>query len=90
MVGSLPKNSQGFFTSVIKADEIEQVSHNEQRLWMGILIQSLEEDIKIKKTVCVRFFVLKTKDDIKIKHAMQKKKALLVENIEKEHKKEVF
>ena len=63
MVGSLPKNSQGFFTSVIKVDEIE---------------------------LCVRFFVLKAKNDIKIKHATQKKKALLVENIEKEHKKEVF
>ena len=49
MVGSLSENYQGFFTSIFKADEIEQVSHNEQKLWIGILNRSSEEDIEIKK-----------------------------------------
>lgn len=56
MVGSLPENYQGFFTSIFKADEIEQVSHNEQKLWIGILNRSSEEDIEIKKkTLCADF-----------------------------------
>lgn len=56
MVGSLPENYQGFFTSIFKADEIEQVSHNEQKLWIGILNRSSEEDIAIKKkTLCADF-----------------------------------
>ena len=33
-VVSLPKNYQGFFTSKFRADKIEQVSHNKQRLWI--------------------------------------------------------
>lgn len=56
MVGSLPENYQGFFTSIFKADEIEQVSHNEQKLWIGILNRSSEEDIEIKKKIlCADF-----------------------------------
>ena len=56
MVGSLPENYQGFLTSIFKADEIEQVSHNEQKLWIGILNRSSEEDIEIKKkTLCADF-----------------------------------
>ena len=34
VVVSLPKNYQGFFTSKFRADKIEQVSHNKQRLWI--------------------------------------------------------
>ena len=56
MVGSLPENYQGFLTSIFKVDEIEQVSHNEQKLWIGILNRSSEEDIEIKKkTLCADF-----------------------------------
>ena len=56
MVGVLPENYQGFLSSIFKADEIEQVSHNEQKLWIGILNRSSEEDIEIKKTtLCADF-----------------------------------
>ena len=34
VVVSLPKNYQGFLTSKFRADKIEQVSHNKQRLWI--------------------------------------------------------
>ena len=61
MVGSLPENYQGFLTSIFKADEIEQVSHNEQKLWIGILNRSSEEDIEIKKKLFALIFCPKNK-----------------------------
>ena len=90
VVVSLPENSQGYLTSKFRTDEIEQISCNKQRLWIGILNKSLTEDIEIKKNSVLGFFVLKTKANIEIKHETQTKKAGPVENIEKEHKREVF
>ena len=90
VVVSLPENSQGYLTSKFRTDEIEQISCKKQRLWIGILNKSLTEDIEIKKNSVLGFFVLKTKANIEIKHETQTKKAGPVENIEKEHKREVF
>ena len=42
VVVSLPKNFQSFFSSKFRADEIEQVSHNEQRIRVGPLNKSLK------------------------------------------------
>ena len=73
VVVSLPKNYQGFFTSKFRADKIEQVSHNKQRLWI--------EDSRIfrrrywdKKNSVLEFFVQKTKANTEIKHETHKKK----------------
>ena len=46
----LPKNSCVYFTSKFKADEIEQVCGDTQRIWIGILNRSLTEEIVIKKS----------------------------------------
>ena len=45
----LPENSQGYFTSKFRTDEIEEVCSNEQSIWIGILNKSLPENIEIKK-----------------------------------------
>ena len=45
----LPENSQGYFTSKFRTDEIEEVCSNEQSIWIGILNKSLTENIEIKK-----------------------------------------
>lgn len=90
VVVSLPENSPGYLTSkFFKADEREQVSCNEQRLYTDNLIKSLTEDIDIKKQLFAEIFCVKTKTDIEIKHETQTKKASHVENFQKEHKGEV-
>ena len=45
----LPENSQGYFASKFRMDEIEEVCSNEQSIWIGILNRSLTENIEIKK-----------------------------------------
>lgn len=47
----LPENSQGYFTSKFRTDEIEEVCSNEQSIWIGILNKSLPENIEIKKKI---------------------------------------
>ena len=57
---TLPKHFQGYFTSKVKTDEIEQVWGHEQRIWIGILSRFLTNEIIIKKDKPVVFFVLET------------------------------
>ena len=51
-----PKDSYGYFASKHKTDEIEQVSSNSQRIWIGVIIKSPTEDIIIKKNKAFGFF----------------------------------
>ena len=53
----LPKNSCVYFTSKFKTDEIEQVCGNTQRIWIWILNRSLTEEIVIKKSESLGFFL---------------------------------
>ena len=46
---TLPKDSCGYFTSKYKADEIEWISKNTQKIWIGVINKSFTEDIVIKK-----------------------------------------
>lgn len=55
-----------------------------------MLNKSLTEDIEIKKNTLFQFSLLKTKANIEIKHERQTRKKQAVENIEKEHKGEIF
>ena len=34
---TLPKNYHGYFTSKFRSDEIETITGNQQRIWIGIL-----------------------------------------------------
>ena len=53
----LPKNSCVYFTSKFKTDEIEQVCGDTQRIWIWILNRSLTEEIVIKKSESLGFFL---------------------------------
>ena len=46
----LPKHYQGYFTSKFRSDEIEPITGNQQRIWIGILNRSLTDNIVIKTT----------------------------------------
>ena len=45
----LPKDSQGFITSIFRENKINEFSSNQQRLWVEILNKSYEESLEIKK-----------------------------------------
>ena len=49
MVVFIPKNSKGFFTSIFREDEINDICCQKQRLWIEILNKSFEETLEIKK-----------------------------------------
>ena len=45
----LPKHYHRYFTSKFKTDKIEEISGDQQRIWIGTLNRSLTEEIIIKK-----------------------------------------
>ena len=49
MVVFIPKNSKGFFTSIFRGEEINEICCQKQRLWIEILNKSFEETLEIKK-----------------------------------------
>ena len=49
MVVFIPKNSKGFFTSIFREDEINDICCQKQRLWIKILNKFFEETLEIKK-----------------------------------------
>ena len=69
-----PKDSYGYFASKHKTDEIEQVSSNSQRIWIGVIIKSPTEDIIIKKNKAFGIFVWESKGKIGIKPETEIKK----------------
>ena len=52
----LPANSKGFVTSKLRSDEINELFHGKQRLWVEILNKSFEDDIEISKGQPLGFF----------------------------------
>ena len=86
VIVTLPKDSRGYFTSRYKTDEIEQISSNPQRIWIGIINKSLTEDIEIKKDKVFGFFVLESKVKVTINHETETKKGNHIKNIKKANK----
>ena len=69
---TLPKNYHGYFTSKFRSDEIETITGNQQRIWIGILNRSLTDMMIIKKNKPFGFFVLESKGEVNIKHETAK------------------
>ena len=86
----LPENSRGYFTSIFRTDETEEVCGNEQRIWIGILNKSLTENIAIKKNRPFGFFIPETKRNINIKHEAETKKKQPPSKISKKNTKRWF
>ena len=85
-----PKGSRGHLISKLKTDEIEQISSNIQRIWIGILNRSLTEEMVIKKDKPLGFFILDSKGRINIKHVTTKTKRKATAKIYKKKTKRRF
>ena len=49
ITGLLSRNAKGFITSILREDEINEFSNDQQQLWVEILNKSYEETLEIKK-----------------------------------------
>ena len=54
----LSRNAKGFITSILREDEINEFSNNQQRLWVELLNKSYEETLEIKKNKPLGFVVI--------------------------------
>ena len=70
---SLPRNAKGFITSILREDEINEFSNNQQRLWVEILHKSFEETLEIKKNKPLGFVVIEP-EYLKFKYETTKNK----------------
>ena len=68
IVVTLSKEQKGYFTSILKQDEIERLTGNPQRIWMGVLNRHLFRSIVIQKHRPVGFFAIKPNNNIDIEH----------------------
>ena len=80
---TLPRNYCGYFTSKFRSDEIETITGNQQRIWIGILNRFLTEDIVMKKNKPFGFFVLVSKGEVNIKHETTKNTKKAISKISK-------
>ena len=69
----LPTNSSGFLTSKFRGDEINELFHGKQRLWVEILNKPFEDHIEIKKGQPLGFLVVEP-ENLKFQHVPPKKK----------------
>ena len=69
----LPKDSQGFITSIFRENKINEFSSNQQRLRVEILNKSYKETLKLKNNNPLGFIVIEP-EHLKSKHEMTEKK----------------
>ena len=68
IVVNLPKDHKGYFTSIFKRDDIEAISYNAQRIWIGILNIQFSGSIVTEKNRPLGFFAITSDNNISIRH----------------------
>ena len=66
----LPKKAKAFITSKFRGDEIYEINNETQRLWIEILNNSYQENLKIARNSVLGFIVIEP-DNLKHKHETQ-------------------
>ena len=68
IVVNLPKDHKGYFTSIFKQNNIEAITDNTQRIWIGVLNTHFSGSIVIEKNRPLGFFATIPDYNISITH----------------------
>ena len=68
IVVNLSKAHKDYFTSIFKRDDIEAISGNTQRIWIGILNTHFSGSIVIEKNRPLGFFAITPDNNTSIRH----------------------
>ena len=74
VVSFLPQKSKGFFTSIFRGDEINELFSGKYHLWVEILNKSFEDSIEIKRNQSLGFLAAEP-ENLKFQYVPSKKKA---------------